>query len=56
MGAKERGLGTAARAEVVARADAGESERSIAARFDISRSQVWDIKQAAKKAAAAVQS
>jgi DNA invertase Pin-like site-specific DNA recombinase len=39
-------------AEIVRRAVAGESERALARAFGISRSQVWDIKRAAKKAAA----
>jgi DNA invertase Pin-like site-specific DNA recombinase len=39
-------------AEIVRRANAGESERALAHAFGISRSQVWDVKQAAKKAAA----
>lgn len=39
-------------AEIVRRANAGESERALARAFGISRTQVWDIKQAAKKAAA----
>lgn len=39
------------RAEIVRRANAGESERAIARAFGISRSAVWDIKQAAKRAA-----
>lgn len=40
------------RAEIVRRADAGVSERDLARWYGISRTQVWDIKQAAKKAAA----
>lgn len=39
-------------AEIVRRANAGESERALARAFGISRTQVWEIKQAAKKAAA----
>jgi DNA invertase Pin-like site-specific DNA recombinase len=39
-------------AEIVRRAAAGASERALARDFGISRTQVWDIKQAAKKAAA----
>lgn len=37
--------------EVLRRVAAGESERVIARALGISRSLVWDIKQAAKKAA-----
>ncbi len=39
-------------AEIVRRAEAGASERALAAAFGISRTRVWDIKQAAKRAAA----
>jgi DNA invertase Pin-like site-specific DNA recombinase len=39
-------------AEIVRRADAGESERALARAFGISRTKVWDIKQAAKRAVA----
>jgi len=39
-------------AEIVRRASAGESERALARAFGISRTQVWDVKQAAKKAVA----
>lgn len=40
-------------AEIVRRAEAGESERALARAFGISRSTVWEVKQAARKAAAA---
>lgn len=36
-------------AEIVRRANAGESERALARAFGMSRTQVWDIKQATKK-------
>jgi len=39
-------------AEIVRRAEAGESERALARAFGISRTRVWDIKQAARKAGA----
>lgn len=38
-------------AEIVRLANAGVSERALAREFGISRTQVWDIKQAAKRAA-----
>ncbi len=44
------------KAAIVRRANAGESERSLALAFGISRTRVWDIKQAAKKAASAAKS
>jgi DNA invertase Pin-like site-specific DNA recombinase len=39
------------RAEIVRRANAGAPERVLAREYGISRTQVWDIKQAAKKTA-----
>ncbi len=39
-------------AEIVRRAAAGASERALARAFGISRTRIWDIKQAAKRAAA----